>query len=107
MPTNICEFLRKVSVESCFTLSAFVTGWSTWQTEFNRLIGSIPTVNNILNIGDNLSEVFKTTGTAGRAQNEVSGGGYAWEGLICWYLNLCLAGTRAVVLRKASDSPQP
>src|SRR5690606_33300354 len=34
-------------------------------------------------------------------------GGHAWEGLVCWYLNLCLVGTRAVVIKNPIQWPTP
>lgn len=107
MTDNIIEHLRKISVESCFELSAFRNGWSTWKAEVKRLTGNTFQAGEILNIGDNLSDIFSTTGSAGRSQSEVSGGGYGWEGLICWYLNLCFAGSRGVAVRKISDLPNP
>jgi hypothetical protein len=107
MPDNIIEHLRKISVESCFQLSAFRNGWSIWRDEVRNLTGTTFQASEVLNIGDHLSEIFSTTGSAGRSQSEVSGGGYGWEGLICWYLNLCFAGSRGVAVRKISDLPDP
>lgn len=107
MPQNLCEYLRKISVDSCFSLGAFRNGWGTWKSQISSILGNTYNENDVLNIGDHLAEIFATTGNTGRGQSDVSGGGYGWEGLICWYLNLCLAGTRGVVLRKASDSPLP
>jgi len=40
------------------------------------------------------------------AQSDTSAGGTVWECLVVWYLNLCLAGTRAVVVKKKSHLPQ-
>lgn len=105
MVDSIVEHLRRVSVESCFELSAFRNGWSTWKGEVKRLTGNAFQAGEVLNIGDHLSDIFSTTGSAGRSQSEVSGGGYGWEGLICWYLNLCFAGSRGVAVRKISDLP--
>lgn len=62
---------------------------------------------SLLSIGDHLSEVFLSTGGEGRGQSQVSGGGYGWEGLICWYLNLCLAKSRGVAIKKISNLPEP
>lgn len=107
MTDNIIEHLRRVSVESCFELSAFQNGWPTWKSEIRNLTGTTFQSSEILNIGDHLSQIFSTTGSAGRSQSEVSGGGYGWEGLICWYLNLCFAGSRGVAVRKISDLPDP
>jgi hypothetical protein len=107
MPQTLCEYIRKNSVESCFSLKAFTSGWITWKSQISSILGNRYNENDIFNLGDHLADIFATTGKPGRGQSEVSGGGYGWEGLVCWYLNLCLAGTRGVVLRKASDSPLP
>jgi len=107
MAQNICEYIRKLSVESCFELAAFRNGWTTWKAQIHNILGKTYNELNILDLGDHLSSIFETTGNTGRGQSEVSGGGYGWEGLVCWYLNLCMAGSRGVVLRKASDSPLP
>ena len=107
MTDNIIEHLRRVSVESSFELSAFRNGWSTWKDEVKKLTGNTFQAGEVLNIGDHLSDIFSTTGSSGRSQSEVSGGGYGWEGLICWYLNLCFAGSRGVAVRKISDLPDP
>lgn len=106
VPT-VSEFLRQVSVESCFELDAFRNGWPIWKTEINDLIGPSFNENHLFDIGDNLSSIFSTTGGGGRSQGSLSGGGYGWEGLVCWYLNLCFAGSRGVALRKFSHLPEP
>ena len=53
-----------------------------------------------MDLGDNLGDIFRSTGVAGRAQNEVSAAGHTWEALVCWYLNLCLANSRVVVIKQ-------
>lgn len=98
--TNISEFVRKRAVENLFKMSTFRDCWSTWQPIIRTAIGTPFTDSGILNLGDQLSTIFKSTGGAGRAQSELSGGGAAWEGLVCWYLNLCLVGTRSVVIKQ-------
>lgn len=107
MIKNIPEYLREISVNSCFELSAFSKGWSVWKDEIINLSSSNYQATDLLNIGDNLANIFKTTGIAGRSQSDVSGGGYGWEGLVCWYLNLCMIGSKGVAVRKISDLPDP
>lgn len=55
----------------------------------------------IYSLGGNLARVFSLTGSPGRDQSSLSGGGAAWEGLVCWYLNTVLSGTTAVVLKQS------
>jgi hypothetical protein len=104
---NISEYLRQLSVESCFELSAFQSGWTTWKSRINQILGQNYNENDILNLGDQLASIFFTTRSTGRSQDSLSGGGYGWEGLVCWYLNLCFAGTRGVAIRKTSILPEP
>lgn len=107
MKNNICEILRQNAVEDCFKIKAMNSGWPIWKKEIKKLNGSEITETAILELGDHLSEIFQSTSTKGRDQSVVSGGGYAWEGLVCWYLNLCLIGTRAVAVKKISSIPTP
>lgn len=104
---NIIEYLRKQSVEACFSLSAFRNSWLIWKEEIHRITDSNFNDRSILTLGDHLSDIFLTTRSEGRGQSLVSGGGYGWEGLVCWYLNLCLSGSRAVAIKRVSDLPEP
>lgn len=104
---NIIEELRKQSVVELFGLRSFNSTWATWK---NGILSFAPalTSTQVLNIGDHLSEVFQSTNTAGRSQSSVSGGGAAWEALVCWYLNLCLIGRRTVVIKHKKELiPEP
>jgi len=107
MYNSIPEILRKASIESIFSTNTFQTCWKTWQPEIINLLGANYTENEIINLGDHLSDIFKTTGDTGRGQGELSGGGIAWESLVCWYINLCTVGSRVVALRKMSLVPKP
>jgi len=104
---NIVEYLRERVVSELFNLTSVNNSWSTWKQHIN---GVLPNRNamNILNLGDKLGDIFKSTSVAGRSQSSVSGGGAAWEGLVCWYLNLCLIGTNTVVIKqKKTLIPKP
>ena len=106
MYNTIPDQLRKLAVENVFSTNTFKNCWKTWNPEIVRLIGSNPTENEILDIGDHLSEIFNSTGGGGRGQGELSAGGTAWESLVCWYINLCGVGSRFVALRKMSIVPK-
>lgn len=106
MTNSIIEYLREISIKNCFELSAFRNGWQIWKHEIQRFLDNNFSESDIINLGDHISSIFTTTGTAGRSQAEVAGGGYGWEGLICWYLNLNLIGSRGVAIRKISDAPE-
>ena len=104
---NIIEDLRKVVIDDIMALSSFQSVWSTWQGIIRPVMGSVPTAPSIIEIGNHLSDVFFSTNTGGRGQSDVSVGGTVWECLVTWYLNLCMAGTRAVAIKKMSQVPTP
>lgn len=103
---NVVEYLRKLSVESCYRLEGFKNSWSIWKKNIIDILPDDFEEKNLFDLGDNLSEIFKST-AKGRNQSSVSGGGYAWEGLVNWYLNLNLLGSRGVAFRKVSQVPSP
>ena len=75
--------------------------------QLNRVKNSL-LINYKINLGDHLAEIFKTTSQGTRTQADVSGGGKLWEAIVCWYLNLCLIGTRTVVIKHKKDLiPEP
>src|ERR1043166_5606513 len=107
MENSIPEVLREASVRSLFQTPTFKKCWQTWQPEIRRLLGANYTENELVDLGDHLSEVFKTTGETGRGQGDLSAGGTAWESLVCWYINLCTVGSRVVAVKKMSLVPAP
>lgn len=107
MYNTIPDLFRKQSIENIFSTNTFQTCWQTWEAEINKLLGEKYGENQILNLGDHLSDIFKSTGGAGRGQGELSAGGTAWESLVCWYINLCTVGSRVVAIKKMSLVPKP
>ena len=97
---NIIEGLREQSLQKVFSTSTIQKTWPVWGEALSNKIGSPPDGKKALDLGDNLSEIFKLTSASGRSQSSLSGGGAAWEGLVCWYLNLCLVGSRIVVVKQ-------
>lgn len=93
---TIVEFLRKQVVTQLYD-TGFGDLFASWRNKIDSFAPN-RTEMQILNLGDHLSEIFQSTGS-GRSQSDVSGGGAAWEALICWYLNLCLVGRRTVVIK--------
>lgn len=103
---SIPEILRKKSIEALFSANTFNNSWYTWKKEINNHLGSNFNEIDLIDLGDKLSEIFKSTGGAGRGQSSLSGGGAAWESLVCWYLNLCTVGSRVVAIKKMSLVPK-
>ena len=108
MSQNIIEKLREEVINSLFTTKGFNKAWPTWKVAINKL-ASAPTPTQLLNLGDNLRDIFYTTNTStARTQSVVSGGGANWEALVCWYLNLCCIRRRTVVIKHSKKLiPEP
>jgi hypothetical protein len=56
----------------------------------------------VFDAGGLLADIFQSRAVTGRDNAAVSQGGTAWEGLICWYMNLVFWGTDVVVVRPHS-----
>lgn len=97
---NIVEYARKTSIGTLFSMPTFGATFPKWKPRIEERLGQSPDFFDILNLGDSLADIFKSTGAAGRNQASLSGGGNLWEGLVCWYLNLCLVGSRSVVVKR-------
>lgn len=106
-----CERLRRQAVSQLFTMGVFSASWNeSWGAQFReRLEQCGGNGAALLALGDHLTDVFTSTrgegrgGGGARGQSAVSGGGAAWEGLVAWYLNLCLVGSRAVAVKMRKD----
>lgn len=106
MYDTIPDQFRKLAIENVFKTNTFKKCWLTWQPEINRLLGKNYGENEIINLGDHLSDIFKSTGGGGRGQGSLSASGTGWESLVCWYLNLCTVGSRIVAIKKMSLVPR-
>jgi hypothetical protein len=100
------EYFRQISVESLFTTRTIQNCWPTWKHRMNEILGDNFNERDIINLGDSLSDIFRSTGGEGRGQGQLSGGGTAWESLVCWYINLCSVGSRTVAIKKMSLVPK-
>ena len=104
---TIPEYFRKISIECIFSTNTMTNCWPIWKESINEILGDDFNETDIINLGDHLSKIFRSTGGEGRGQSEVSAGGTAWESLVCWYINLCTIGSRTVAIRKMSLVPKP
>ena len=96
---NFIESYRRESIKQIFKVSSFSNSWAIWKNEINIATKNFSDPTLIFKLGQNLAEIFSSTKIQGRAQSSLSGGGTAWECLVCWYMNTVLAGSRAVVIR--------
>lgn len=107
MSQNICEYLREESIKGLFDMSTFEKCWISWAPVIRTQLTPLNS-ENIFSLGNSLSDIFKTTRVEGRQQSDLSASGAAWEALVCWYLNLCLVGSRTVVIKyKKELIPSP
>ena len=100
--TSIVEDLRKKSIDKLFETRTFQNSFPIWENKIHSLTNN-RTPRQIIDLGDNLAEIFKSSGGEGRTQSDVSAGGNVWESLVCWYLNLCSIGRRTVVIKHNRD----
>lgn len=106
MYTTIPESLRRKVIQNIFRMDTIRFAWATWQPIIQNHLTNM-TATNILDLGDHLSDIFLSTRGGGRTQGGLSSAGAAWEGLVCWYINLCCIGTRIVAFKRRNMVPTP
>lgn len=111
---NIVEFLRKDVIKQCFKTKSFGNAWKVWGEIIKRKLDGEYKWDKILDLGEELSEVFFSTRgdvekglSVAQANSKASTSGTAWECLVTWYLNLVFIDSRAVVFKKTGDVPTP
>lgn len=105
--TSIIEHLRSEAVGSLFKTKTVRKCWPIWEASIKSKVTPLDG-RKVLDLGDDLSSILFTTRTSDRGQSSVSGAGTAWESLIAWYMNLCLIGTRVVVIKQSKNLiPEP
>jgi len=107
---NSIEVLRKDVVDELMNLGTMKKVWPIWKPQINLILNSDNPVESqqLRALGNQLYDIFKSSSSGERGQDDVSAGGTAWEALVCWYLNLCLAGSRTVVIKaKKKHIPTP
>ena len=93
------EDFRADVMKHVFNLPSVQPCRSTWQAYVAGLVGFPPTETEIYNLGASLGEIFKSMGSTGRSQSDLSRAGEAWQALVLWYLNFIFFGTDCVVIR--------
>jgi len=90
-----CQVMRRLA-----SVPTFKNSWGNFSASLNALVGPNPTDQQIFDIGENLSDVFKSNAISGRSQSSVAGGGAAWECLTTWYFNLIFWGTNVIATKQ-------
>lgn len=102
------ESYRKAAVKSAMSTSSASNAFPFWEQAISRLTNGRLSGRVIFDLGDHLREIFANssqgnTRVGENTNSSVSAGGAAWESLVCWYLNLCLIGSRVVVIKSKKD----
>ena len=106
---SIIEQLRNDAVSKLFTTPSMEKAWEKWHPFITNLIGSPPQADKIFDLGDHLRDIMFSayekidTPTLSETQSMKSRSGVLWESLLVWYCNLCLIGTRSVVIKKSKS----
>jgi hypothetical protein len=95
------EIQRKMAMDAIHATTTWQACWPIWEPEILRRTGNLSDARKIYELGSQLKDIFFLTNTGERSQSSVSGGGAAWECLVCWYLNLVFSGTNAVAMRQS------
>ncbi len=64
---NVVEYMREKAVSSLFSMPGFNQSFAVWKALIERNLGTNPDFFKVLNLGDNLRGIFKTTGTPAEA----------------------------------------
>ncbi|MBY0490362.1 MAG: hypothetical protein K2R93_11020 [Gemmatimonadaceae bacterium] len=103
----LCENARAWVIDALFarskkgTPSDFEFAWLDWAPKINHELGDTPTADSVFALSGHLRDVFLSRRAGERGQDAVANAGNNWESLVCWYLNLALIGSDAVVFKRA------
>jgi hypothetical protein len=111
---SLIEGFRSKVIKDIMEMPAMTRSWPHFRSYFARTLRSTsPSTADIFRLGDELSGAFRSnpihadddSTTASQEQSDASAGGSVWEGLVVWYFNICLAGTKSVAIKKRSHLP--
>jgi hypothetical protein len=87
-------------MEQLTSVGSFSDCSKVWAPHVQSIVGAKMDGQSLFRMGDQLGSIFRTTGGTGRSQGSLSGGGAAWECLVCWYLNLVFWNTPIFAARQ-------
>lgn len=98
--TDFIERYRAQQIARLMAMTSFKDAWKVWEPQIRKITSDYSDATAIYGLGNHLSDIFRSTGTGSRDQASLSGGGAAWEALVCWYLNRVFVGTRAIAFKQ-------
>lgn len=103
----INDFKKKYLQDLASSSEKFLRAWQVLEPRIRSKLSSNPSGREVLDLGDKLSEIFRSNATSGRGQSELAVGGDVWERINSWYLNLiCWDIPVMIVKKKKSFIPQ-
>ena len=107
--SSLIEQIRERAVKNLLDSASFGNNWSKRSKFLEDVLRSSASIDKhtIVGLGNHLAETFSLVGAGNRSQGSVSSAGTVWENLLVWYLNFCLAGTKAVCIKGLALCPDP
>lgn len=104
---DVISVINLVNAQDCLESRSFRNNWynQNYKEQIINCLGDEPLKSDVVGLGSKLSEIFSASST-GRDQSNVSSAGNAWLRLVCWYLNLCLIGTRSFATLSSALIPK-
>ena len=96
---NAIELFREASKQHIFKNLSFKKAWEVWLPQIKNILGNNYNADDLIKLGNHLRDIFLSTSDESRDQSQISIGGNSWESLVCWYLNLCMIGSKSVVIK--------
>jgi hypothetical protein len=93
------EQLRALVVDHIASIKHWNQDWPLRRRALVKAFGSARVEpDHVVDIGDELRRVFRTTSSKGRGQSQLALAGAHFCGLVTYYLNLCLLGTAGIAV---------
>jgi len=101
---RLVEIARSDALDSLFNKS-FTKSWEfVFSPRIKNILGGSPKFEDLIKLGENLSDVFTISNVEGRQSNQTKAiGGSQWENLCIWYLNLLTYGTRTIAIPRGAN----
>lgn len=106
MATGLDQFRLKV-LRHIVKSKSLSGAWPAWEPAVREVLGDKPSGKQVFELGDALSEIFRTNKVEGRTNKAVSNAGNAWERLLCWYFNLVCWGSNVVAILPTKEFRPP